>query len=160
MDSNTREYSIPAVWSVLYSDLKGSPWETEDAENASFATTFGPDYVRPVADTLLAAYQLLGDEDAVLAALKAAHAFHDRAFLSPEQFTEMARRLVVRYGDFAEAAQNYLDEHHDSIPWENQNEAGQRWVEDRVCRDSEIWIDEPDIPGVWVFSKPGAGEIR
>jgi hypothetical protein len=35
------------------------------------------------------------------------------------------------------------------------NEDGRKEIEKAVRRDSEIWIDDPKVSGVYVFYKPG-----
>lgn len=164
MNTDDTRYSVPAVWSRLYNELKGSPWEDEDAEAAPRSAGMDPDIPLPAAYALKEVYNLAESwpgadpEDAVLAVLKAAHKHYGTMFLTPGQVKEMAGKFSVFYEDMDEPLEEYLLDHYNGIELEWLNDQGLREIRAQALRDSEIWIyDELNLPGVWVFSvKPGA----
>jgi len=162
VNTNDTPYSVAAAWSRLYDALKHSPWEEDDVRDWQ---TWFPESVKdyaPVAEALKYVYDLSDGwqgafimYEAPLAVLKAAHRHYGGAFLTPGQVTDMARRFVVFYDNPEEPLDEYLDEFHGEMPLGWLNEDGRKEIEKAVRRDSEIWIDDPKVSGVYVFYKPG-----
>lgn len=158
MTTDDTPYSVSAVWSVLYDELKGTLWDDDDIDDITYKKNHG---ARLAAEALAHVHGLAEKwpradrEDSVLAVLKAAALHHGSAFLAPAQVKEMARKFIVSYRDFQEAADDYLEEDCGPVRWHWLNEHGRREIEKAVVKNSEIWIDEDDLTGVWVFRKPG-----
>lgn len=150
--TDTTQYSVPVVWSDVYSRLKSGDWDEdvdevigdEEDEVAVAARTLK--YVHTAVDS---------DEDGVLAVLRAAHKHHNRIFLSPVEVAEMADGLIVGFPDFDVPLTQHLDENYDGLNPDWLNERGRKGMEDEIKKSSEIWIDDDNLPGVWVFTKPG-----
>jgi hypothetical protein len=162
MTENTDDtrYSVPAVWSRLYHELKGSPWEDHDLDIHRYWHN-EPSEHAPAVTTLKHVYDLakaqwsVDPEDAVLAVLKAAYQHHRTAFLTPGQVKEMARNYSIRYESMDEPLEDELKERSDGIELDWLNDRGIRGLRAAVIREDEIWIEgEPNLSGVWVFNKP------
>jgi hypothetical protein len=162
VNTGDTRFSVPAVWSRLYNELKGSPWEAEDLDAA--LVNLNPDpapETRTAAQALKTVYDLaqswqgVDPEDAVRAVLKAAHRHHRSMFLTPAQVVQMAAKFTVFYAEPDEPLEDYLLEHYNGIPLEWLTDTARREVEKAVIRESEIWIwSELDLSGVWVFDRP------
>jgi hypothetical protein len=164
MTTDNTAYSTPAVWSVLYSGLKHSPWEADDVDDWQtwFPEDNETDY-RPVAETLKWVYDRADKKwrgafilyEAPLAVLKAALIHYGTAFLTPGQVKEMARHFAVYHDGIEEPMEEYLDEHCGPVGWHWLNEHGRQQVKEAVCKPTEIWIeDSPKLSGVYVFNRP------
>lgn len=157
MQSDDTPFSISAVWSYLYSELHGSPWEDEDIDNAMHGKN--PDSLA-AALTLRHVYNLewkgVESEDGVLATLKAARQMYGSMFLTPGQVKEMARHFAVHYPDRLTPMEDYLDEHCGPVRWHWLNDHGRQQIEQAVVKDSEIWVTEVNVSDdVWIFNRPG-----
>jgi hypothetical protein len=157
MNADDTRFSIPAVWSVLYSELYGTPWRDEDVDAVM-------DGKNP--DVLLAAVALkfvyslewkgVDTEDGVLATLKAARKHYGGMFLTPGQVKEMGCHFTARYADLAWPMNEYLEERCGQVRWNWLNDHGRSRIKSAVMGDSEIWVDDVnDGDDVWVFTKPG-----
>lgn len=160
MTTDTTPYSVPAVWSRLYNELKGTAWDDYDLDPYRYWHNEPAD-TAPVVNTLKTVYDLaqawtgVDPEDAVLAVLKAAYRHHGSMFLTPGQVQEMTGKFTIFYAEFDEPLENYLHDYYNDISLDWLNNTGRREIEAGIIRDGEIWIkDEPDLSGVWVFDKP------
>lgn len=141
--TDTNPYSLPAVWSKTYADMRGTDWDDWTSH-------------REVGAALCYAYRRTGSDDGVLATLMAAHQARNTAFMSPVDVCAAADAFVITYNSFDEPLQDYLDETYNGLRHQHLNEEGRRQMEREICRDSEVWIDNPEkLHGVWVFNKPG-----
>ena len=160
MSSDTTPYHFDLIWVHLYGELKGTPWEDSDLDVHRFWHN-EPSEHAPAVDALKYVHTLLGDrsmvdaEDAVLATLRAAREHHATMLLTPDDVMEMARQLSVFYDSFEQPMDDYLDEYCGEVRWHWLNDHGRKEIEKAVIKDSEIWINDPDLGGVWVFNKPG-----
>lgn len=157
------DYSVPLFWSRYLSELSGSSWEGDDLDVWRFWHN-EPSEARPVIDMLkhvydtASAWPCVDPEDGVLAVLKAAKRHRNRLFLTPSQVKDMAERFACRYDSLDEPVQDYLDDHHGGLPHTWLSQHGTQQVVASLLKDSEIWlVQEPRLPGVWVFNKPGSG---
>lgn len=163
MSTDDTRFSVPAVWSVLYSGLKHTPWESEDAATVIHDTGMSREKL-PAADALKDVYDFAEKNwsgafityEAPLAVLKATAHHHGGLFLTPAQVKEMARSFAVYYDDPEEPLQDFLDAHNGEMPYAWLNETGQREIQSAVRRPSEIWIEDEKLSGVWVFNAPDA----
>lgn len=158
-DSNT--YSVPAVWSLYYNEIRGTAWDEFDL--APFRYWHNePSEIRPAIDAMKYVYDLSAKwvgadaEESVLAVLRAALRHHGSAFLTPEQVKEMAGAFACYYDSFEEAAQDWMDEHCGGLRWATLDASNRRTVRDSVVCESELWVDDQDLSGAWVFNKPSA----
>jgi hypothetical protein len=158
MSTSDDRFSIPSVWSSLFFALKDSPWEDEDIDNALRGKN--PD-IRVAALTLRHIRTLATDwkdvdpDEAIRAVFKAASRHYGSIFLSSNQVREMAQHFVVCHRDFLDPLEEYLDEDCGPVRWHWLNDHGQQEIKKAVMKDSEIWVDDPDLSGVWVFNQPG-----
>jgi hypothetical protein len=157
-DSN--KFSVPVVWSRLYAELKSTPWEDTDLDNALYnlglnhekiSATLALKYVYDQAQS----WTLADPEDAVLAVLKACSEHHQTLFLTPGQVKEMARNFAVFYPEPDDVLEQHLLEYYNGIPLEWLTEAAREEVEKAAHSPSEIWVGEDEkLAGLWVFNKP------
>jgi len=156
MHSHNTPFSVPAVWSVFYHELKGSPWEEEDIDHVVYRKNHD---AMGAALALRYVYQMewkgVEAEDGVLATLKAAQILHGGTFLTPAQVRQMARNFVIYYRDAQEPVQEYLAEHCGEVRWNWLNEHGQQEIVKAVRRESDIWVESASLTGVFVFTKCG-----
>lgn len=153
------------TWTGVHSELKDSPWEDEDVENAS--QTPGGEDVSEVAQALKQAYgHLNGDADTVLAAIGAMVLLgHDRSFSAPE-FLALVQGFQVHYDTVEEPLQDFLDEHYGELRLEWLNDKGRAELDSQVRRESEVWVtkealedtgmwSDGELSGAYVFTRPG-----
>lgn len=152
-------YSVPLVWMALYDELKGTLWENEDVDNAVYKKNHTAQTAASILQyihvTAAAEWGAADPEESVLAVLAAARQYCGSEFLAPHQVQDIANGFVIFYHDFDEPMDDFLAENCGPVQLSWLNRTGRHAVEDAVCRDSEIWIDESDLSGVWVFNKPG-----
>jgi hypothetical protein len=94
--------------------------------------------------------KLKTDEYAVLAALEAANQQFPDGW-DVDQFNKVVDGFTVRYDDMNEPVQNYLDDNYPGVQIEWLKDDAPVW--DGPVRDSEVWIDDTEIPGIYVFNK-------
>lgn len=142
--TDTERYNVGGAWSRALYALNGSPWEAGDIADTQSGE---------VGEALKYAYDKIGQtEDGVRAALRAATL--NTSMVSPVDLVEMADAFQVYYDSFDEPLHDYLEEHYDGIRLEWLNEVGRGEIESAVCLDTEIWVDDEDLPGVYVFARP------
>ncbi|MFJ1700457.1 hypothetical protein ACIOHC_36300 [Streptomyces sp. NPDC088252] len=125
----------------------------EEASGHSFDDVDVAENVGPIGTALVHAWDKFGhDEEAVTAAIEAGSKELDS--WDVDWFTKLVEGGVVRYDDFDEAFQNYLDDHYDGIQVRWLNDEGRKALEDGVTRESEIWVEEDSLSGIYVFNKP------
>lgn len=150
--------SLNDKWQPLFEELAGTSWETDDLTTAVENTFTLTGY--PMADAMKYVYDMAkgwpraGQEDAVNATLWACSVLYGGRFTASE-VRRMGASFVVFYRDFDEPLQSHLDEHYGNIPLEWLGEHGQDQAAKEIRQDSEIWVEEEHIPGVWVFRRPG-----
>jgi hypothetical protein len=154
-------FSTAAVWEPFYRALCGTQWEQDDVNdlmhNRNPDTLAAANALRHVWRHVSEHWQGKFEiEDGVLATLKAAQEHHGGTHLTPAQVKEMVEGFLVHYSDIAEPMNDYLEEEGGPVRWHWLTDHGKCEVEQIVCRDSEIWIDDADVSdAVWVFKKPG-----
>lgn len=150
------------TWWAYYETLKGTPWEDDDIdllrfyknEPASALSIAAAEALKYVHDKAKGWQGPIDPENAVAATLSAAREFHGNEW-TPLQVREMADHFAVYHQNFDDPMQDRLDDMYSEMPLEWLGDHGRKELEGEVCKDSEIWIDEENIPGVWVFNKPG-----
>lgn len=148
------------TWMALYEGLKGTLWEGDDLNEVVYRANPDDHTKLPAAEALKYTYNRAKEwegpvdpEDAVAAVLGATYDFHSSNEWSPLQVGEMADHFAVYYREIEDPLQDRLDEEYSRMPLEWLGDHGRKELENEVCKDSEIWIDEGT--GVWVFNKPG-----
>lgn len=89
------------------------------------------------------------NEDVVRAAIEAA-ASQFREW-DTETFLKVMDGFTVHYEDMDEPMQDHLDDHYPGFQVEWVKEDAKLW--DALAKESEIWVDDEDIPGIYVFNK-------
>lgn len=131
-----------SVWSASYFDLRDSEWNAEDAGDSERRKA------------LIEAYRSLWyDEYAVFAVLRFAVEVFGSNF-SAEEFSTLPANLLAYYRSFDTPAQEFLDERYGGLPLEWLSPSGVKELEEQVYLTSEFWVDDYDIPGIYVFQRP------
>jgi hypothetical protein len=136
-----------ALWSVTFSALKGTDWD-----EAAIAT-FGPQH-KDRAKVLCHVFAMMESEDGVLAALKAAWWYVGNTFLSEQDILRVAVGFTAYYDGFQTRLQEHLDENYGKFPakWVAESALPELRVE--MANSSEIWVEEDNLPGLWIFRRP------
>lgn len=153
---------IASTWFGLYTQLKHTQWTDDDVINAPGDARL-PRESLPAAEALKYVYDLAASDwrgafelnQAPLAVLRAVHLHHGTTHPTPCQVKEMAHHFSAYHADPVEPFQKYLDDHHGEMSWGWLNDEGRRYIEMVVRQDSDIWIQDARMSGLFVFNKPG-----
>jgi hypothetical protein len=87
------------------------------------------------------------NEDVVRAAIEAAASRFSE--WDVEQFLAVVGNFSVHYEDMNEPMKDHLKENYPGVQLEWLRDDASIW--DEITKDSEIWVDVDDIPGIYVF---------
>ncbi|MFE6739857.1 hypothetical protein [Streptomyces tubercidicus] len=132
----------------------------DKATSCGFDRVDSEESAGPMGAVLADAYDKLQDheggrravnEDLVSATVEAA------ALQFSEWDTEMFLKVVdtfrVHYEDMDEPMQAHLDDHYPGFQIEWVKEDASIW--DALARESEVWVNDENTPGIYVFDKVG-----
>lgn len=139
---------------------------TADNWREAFDTAYGSDFDRvdseenagPMGAALADAYDKIvehkgasraANEDVVRAAIEAAASQFSE--WDVETFLKVVANFTVHYEDMNEPMQDHLKENYPGVQAEWLKEGAGIW--DELTRESEIWVDDENIPGIYVFNE-------
>lgn len=135
----------------LYSVLQ---WSNAVAHLADDPEDEGRDHGQRTVALDYAISKMTGCIDDAAAVVRAAREAHGES-ISPAQVADMVDAYQTKYDDWAEVAQDWLDDHADGLRVEwIKEDAKDFWG--GLKRESEIWVDLGPI-GLYVFGRPGWG---
>lgn len=153
-NTDETEISVPAVWSPVLREMRGGGFTDDDVDY--FRNAKGELSTHHLAALALKyAYDKMDSgDDGPLAALKAASRWKNMIFLTPAEVCTVADN----YASYADGWDTVLDEHlrevYDGFPLEGVTDEYREKLKDAIRRDSEIWVDDDNLPGLWVFNNP------
>lgn len=147
-----------ALWSKAFATLKEGDFTSDDVEYIEATKgRLSHEYTAAYALHHLSEHDHVeGDENAVRAVLLAAKTWRNSAMISPADVFAIADNFVAYFGSWDDALDEHLRDVRPDIQYvEWLSEKGREAMRSEMIRDSEIWIDSDNLPGVRVFKKPG-----
>lgn len=138
-------YSTGAQWHVALRMLSGTMWTRTDLARVALM------HPVPLIDALRLARRTTGCHDGAVAAVRAAYTKYDTTLISPLRMVEVVRNFIGWFDISDNPLQDYVETMTTGHPPNWLGVLGEGAPKGSFLQNGVIWVNDPDIPGVWIF---------